>query len=97
MSLLHQSAQDELDTPLRQSAQDKLDNQYNKLYEICRKDCQAPLEKRLRQFETGAEQTRVEDIIGTKKDFRTKMTTDARYKNLAELLLRISPEIKLRL
>lgn len=27
---------------LREPAQDKLDNQYKRLYEICKKDCQAP-------------------------------------------------------
>tara|TARA_B110000091_G_scaffold25445_1_gene24379 strand:+ start:3331 stop:3597 length:267 start_codon:yes stop_codon:yes gene_type:complete len=77
---------------LRQHAQDELDKQYNKLYEICKKDCQAPLRLRLRQLDTNAEKTCAEDIIGTKKEFRAKMTTDARYKNLAELLLRISPQ-----
>ncbi len=82
---------------LRQHAQDKLDNQYKRLYEICKKDCQAPLRLRLRQLDTNAEQTCAEDIIGTNEEFRAKMTTDEIYKKLVELLLRGAPKAKRKL
>jgi len=77
---------------LRQPAQDKLRRDYNELVEICRKDCQARHRARkspLHQLNTTQEKSYAEDIIGTEDEFRTKME-DNRYKQLAELLLRIA-------
>ena len=78
---------------LRQPAQDKLRRDYYKLAEICRKDCQArhrAHNTQLHQLNTTQEESCAEDIIGTEDEFRTKME-DNRYKQLAELLLRIAP------